>query len=413
MGQKITDLSELISTTERSLRAFGYTKHSLTRFHSGWNKLSRYVSDNGNPPYTPVVGLEFLRVEVDYPSYLSYRDSQKRSLTVRGVRLLNEYQEYQSIAGRVPINITKWPPGLAALRDAYIAHCYGAGLAKATVRSRMQAVDPFLREVAMSQGMALSQITPQILSRYIAALASYAPATVRLWIGGLKHFFGYLHENGHTTVNLAQSFPKVKSVKPERVPGALSAEELRRLLATVDRGNPLGKRDYAALVTAALLGLRDSDITSLTFASIDWENQSVSLIQQKTGEPVYLPLLPAVSEAIIDYLKFGRPVTDCKNIFVRHCAPYGAMASFYDTMSKYMARAGIKSPNTPMRGMYILRHTLASGLIMQGEIYQTISAVLGHKNTASTDVYTHIDVDGLLKCALDPEEVGFYERKTV
>jgi len=409
MVQKITDLSELIAATEGNMRTLGYTEHSLTRFHSGWNKLSRHVAGKGNPPYTPVVGLEFLRVEVDYPSYLSYRDSQKRSLMVRGVRLLNEFQEFASIAGRVPLNVTAWPLELAALRESYISHCFGKGYAKQTIRCRMNAVDPFLREIVMQQGIALQNLTPQSLSRYIATLGSYAPATIEMWVAGLKQFLRYLHENKYTPTNLAENAPKIKSVKPERMPIVLSKGELRRLLASVDRGNPLGKRDYAVMVTAALLGLRDSDVTALSFANIDWEKQNISLIQEKTKEPVYLPLLPAISEAIIDYLKYGRPVTNCKNVFIRHNAPYGAMVSFYDTVAKYMARAGIKSQDTPKRGMHVLRHTLASGLIMQGEIYETVSAALGHKNTASTDAYAHFDIDGLLKCALDPEEVGFFE----
>lgn len=412
MLQKITDLSELISATEGNMRAFGYTKHSLTRLHSGWNKLSRFVTEKGNPPYTPVVGLEFLRVEVNYPQYFTYLDSQKRSLTVRGVRLLNEYQEYGSIAGRVPINVTNWPPEIAVLREAYITHCLGIGYAKQTIRMRMQAVDPFLREIVIQQGIRLANLTPQIVSRYISTLGSYATGTIESWISGLKFFFTYLYECGVMPVCLTESVPKVKSVKPERVPGILTTDEVQRLLAAVDRGNPLGKRDYAAIVTAALLGLRDSDITALSFSHIDWEKGTVSLIQQKTQEPIYLPLLPAVRDTIIDYLKYGRPVTDCKNVFVRHCAPYGAMVSFYDAMSKYMSRAGIKSAHKPTRGMHILRHTLASGLIAQGEIYQTVSAALGHKNSTSTDVYAHIDIDGLLKCALDPEEVGFFEHKT-
>jgi integrase len=161
----------------------------------------------------------------------------------------------------------------------------------------MNAIDPFLREIVMQQGISLENLNPQILSKYIATFSSYAPGTIEQWVCGLKHLFDYLHENGYTPINLAKSIQKVKSIKPERVPGILSAEELRRLLAAIDRGNPLGKRDYAAMVTGALLGLRESDITTLTFANIDWEKQSISLIQQKTKEPIYLPLLPAVSEA--------------------------------------------------------------------------------------------------------------------
>jgi len=55
-----------------------------------------------------------------------------------------------------------------------------------------------------------------------------------------------------------------------------------------------------------------------------------------------------------------------------------------------------------------LRHTLASGLIKQGETYNTVSAVLGHVHSSSADVYTHIDINGLLGCALEKSEVTAY-----
>ena len=77
----------------------------------------------------------------------------------------------------------------------------------------------------------------------------------------------------------------------------------------MDRGSPIGKRNYAILVIAAMLGIRDSDIAALTFDNLDWENSRIELVQKKTYEPLSLPLLPAVGEAIIDYLKNGRRAT--------------------------------------------------------------------------------------------------------
>jgi len=101
MAQKITDLSELIMATEGYMQRLGYAELSLVHLHSGWNKLKHYVAAKGNPPYTPVVGLAFLHDETGYPAYhQSYKDSYKRALMIRGVRLLNDYQEFGSIAAR-------------------------------------------------------------------------------------------------------------------------------------------------------------------------------------------------------------------------------------------------------------------------------------------------------------------------
>ena len=72
-------------------------------------------------------------------------------------------------------------------------------------------------------------------------------------------------------------------------------------------------------------------------------------------------------------------------------------------------QAGISVGKNVSHGLHILRHTLASELVRQGEAYSTVSAILGHSGIGSTDAYTHIDLDGLLKCALELQEVTAHE----
>jgi len=69
------------------------------------------------------------------------------------------------------------------------------------------------------------------------------------------------------------------------------------MVNSIDRGNPRGKRDYALILLAARLGLRASDIANLTFSSFKWDKNIIEVAQQKTGEPVTLPLLSAVPES--------------------------------------------------------------------------------------------------------------------
>lgn len=78
----------------------------------------------------------------------------------------------------------------------------------------------------------------------------------------------------------------------------------------------MGKRDYAILLLVAKLGLRISDVRLLRFENIDWHNKRISILQQKTGIPLELPLLEDVGWAIIDYLQYGHPETDCPCIFL-------------------------------------------------------------------------------------------------
>ena len=181
------------------------------------------------------------------------------------------------------------------------------------------------------------------------------------------------------------------------------------LLDSIDRGNPIGKRNYAIIMMAACLGMRDSDITNLKFENIDWEKSTISFFQKKTNKFLVLPLLPVVGEAIIDYLRNGRPKTDSKYVFVKHRPPFEQATSFYMIMKTVLENSGIKLKANSSKGLHILRHSLASELIRQGESYNTVSTILGHASIGSTNAYTHIDVDGLFKCALELMEVTAHD----
>ena len=61
---------------------------------------------------------------------------------------------------------------------------------------------------------------------------------------------------------------------------------------------------------------------SLKFSDIDWDNDLIKLRIQKTGKTIELPLLADVGNAIIDYLRYGRPASTSQNIFLSSRAPY-------------------------------------------------------------------------------------------
>ncbi len=71
-------------------------------------------------------------------------------------------------------------------------------------------------------------------------------------------------------------------------------ELVQRLLAVVDLRSPRGKRDYAILLLAARLGLRLGDIKGLTLDQLHWTTTTIEIVQNKTGEPLVLPLIEEV-----------------------------------------------------------------------------------------------------------------------
>lgn len=171
---------------------------------------------------------------------------------------------------------------------------------------------------------------------------------------------------------------------------------------------PKGKRDYAILLLVVRLGLRVSDIRGLKLSSLNWNRKMISLIMQKTKQPLELPLLDDIGWAIIDYLKNGRPQTKSDRVFVRHRAPFdsfGENESFYRELHRYLVVAKLDIPLDVHCGLHSLRSTLARNMLEAKASLPVISEVLGHKSIHTTSIYLKIDLNGLRKCALNPEEV--------
>jgi integrase len=116
-----------------------------------------------------------------------------------------------------------------------------------------------------------------------------------------KRFFDYLLDQGLINANYAGILPRLRV--PYRTPSVYSMEEIGKVLSTVNRDTAFGKRDYAVLLLAFMLGIRAADISHLCFGDIDYEKKVISFVQYKTGVRQVLRLLPEIEEAIQDYLK--------------------------------------------------------------------------------------------------------------
>ena len=77
-------------------------------------------------------------------------------------------------------------------------------------------------------------------------------------------------------------------------------------MAAVDTETRRGKLAYLAISLMAHLGLRAGDVINLKLGDIDWQNDAINIVQQKTGTPLTLPLVDEVKFPLIDYLKNAR-----------------------------------------------------------------------------------------------------------
>ncbi|MFN0301035.1 MAG: site-specific integrase, partial [Burkholderiales bacterium] len=165
---------------------------------------------------------------------------------------------------------------------------------------------------------------------------------------------------------------------------------------------PKGLRDYAILLLLSTYGLRAGEIARLKLDDIDWRADRFCVLHTKTATQSLLPLLPAVGDALLAYLRRGRPVTDAREIFIRTCAPYRGFAegsSLYTVIRGRLDAAGVQPVGK--RGPHAFRHARAVSLLRAGVSQKVIGDVLGHRSAASTTPYLKLATEELRNVALE------------
>lgn len=146
------------------------------------------------------------------------------------------------------------------------------------------------------------EINLSLIHAYIKTLAGYTYPTVEQNIYSLRIFFRFLLEKEEIETDFAAKTPMIQARKQTRIPSVWTAEELKRLIAAIDRGSPKGKRDYAIILLACCLGMRCGDIKALKIENFRWKEKRLIFTQSKTKTCMSLPLTKEVGWAVIDYL---------------------------------------------------------------------------------------------------------------
>lgn len=193
----------------------------------------------------------------------------------------------------------------------------------------------------------------------------------------------------------------------------LTKEEMWRIKSVLEKDTTLSLQNKAICLLALYTGMRSSDICSLTFKSIDWDNDLIRIKQQKTDAALVLPLRAVVGNAIFDYITKERPKSSADTIFLTVNAPYRRLHSsnLNAICVSVMGKAGIRQNPGDRKGMHLFRHYLATSLLGYGVEQPIISSTLGHQSPSSLAPYLSADFTHLKECALNIER--FPVRKEV
>jgi integrase len=281
------------------------------------------------------------------------------------------------------------------------------GLAEGTLHLNVFALREFTEFVANRGVHNVSNLNVDIIYDFCGNPGSRKPTTWLWYMSCVRCFLKYVFSHEGLPCDLSLAAGGAKHFRHAGLPDVLTESEVNKILCCVDRSRSVGLRDYAVLLLAARCGMRPSDILRLRLDDIHWREGSIVFHQSKTGKPVTLPLLPDVADALIEYLRKGRPSATSRHIFIRHRAPFEAFAhviSLYGIMRSALHKAGLDQRPGP-RGPYLFRHTLATRMLGAHVSVKTIGDILGHTSTQSTFVYTKVDVAALRSASLSIAEV--------
>lgn len=259
-----------------------------------------------------------------------------------------------------------------------------------------------------------SLLSPLMIMKYVSNLLPEAVGAKHLALSIIKNFLRYLYDERRTLRDLSLIVPRDNYKKQPHLPSVYSKEEVCIILQSIDRSTSTGKRDYAMIILAVRLGLRASDISGLEFGHLLWSQNIISFQQLKTKTLVELPLPANVGESIIDYIKYARPSSNDKHVFLDKVYPNNPVTSktVSKTANRIILQSGVKV-GARKHGSHALRHTMASLLLEEKTPLPIISELLGHSSIQTSMCYLRIDTESLRQCTLDvpPVPDGFYTQK--
>ena len=290
--------------------------------------------------------------------------------------------------------------GFAAQIDAFASYMRDErGLSPVTISTRCERLAWFVGGLCPPRD-ALAAITVADIDAFIEAQhkQGWTRASLAALASSLRSFFSFAEARGWCAPGITAVIESPRIYAREGIPEGPGWDDVQRLLVATGGDRPADIRDHAILMLLAVYGLRRGEVAELRLDDLDWEEDRIHISRPKQRRAQRYPLLPAVGEAILRYLREVRPRCSHRALFLTLGAPIRPLSapSITPIAHAHLSRLGLTlSP----RGAHCLRHACASHLLASGFSLKQIGDHLGHRSANSTLSYTKVDLIGLRQVA--------------
>lgn len=398
----VEDFETLVTLCDEELRHREYLGSYYARLIAHWDKLRTWMKGKEFKEFSEEVGDKYL--ESVYGTHLlPPRSPMSIREGFRAIRMLISYQKCGEFEFRSPSVEYTFDGAVGKVAFDYLEYCsIERGLAQRTLDNKRIYLYDFSRYMDDANewfdALSIEEMEAFFKSKGYSLSSRHNCANV------VRSFLRYVFDTGKHNKDCSVYVLKDNYRKNSKLPTTYEEQEIRSMIDSVERASAIGKRDYLVLLLVSEYGWRAKDVTLFRFDQIDWDNNVIRFDQHKTDMPVEFSLLSSVGNAIIDYLKHGRPKTDAPEIIVSHMgANLGtplASPTIHSIVTKYLRRADITGWTRKKHGPHAMRHSLATNLLKKNVALPIISTVMGHQRTETTSVYISVDYDKLKACAL-------------
>ncbi|HEY5272766.1 MAG TPA: tyrosine-type recombinase/integrase [Acidimicrobiales bacterium] len=393
MDATVREVGEVVVA---ELRSAGYMASTIGQYEKTIRALAEFAADQGGG-YSPGLGAEFSSMTI---SPRTGRFSAQRRFDY--LRLVEVFDSYVR-SGRVDLSVRKRggggphpvSDGFASLDAAWEAEMDDRGLAPATRSAYGRVARSYLVFLEQRGTARLDGADGASVLAFLESLLARWAKSSLFWV--VSNFRPFLKFTGRSDLVDAVNLAGIRR-SHAILPGL--SDEVEEMVVGACASGVVSARDAAITLLALTTGLRACDIVELRLGDIDWRGQTIGIVQQKTGNPLCLPLPALVITKLADYVLDERPVTADDHVFVRSVAPHtrlGDHASVHRVTVTTFRKAGVTDAKA---GTRLLRHNAASRLLRSAVALPTISAVLGHASEESTNVYLSVDRERLVECVL-------------
>ena len=265
------------------------------------------------------------------------------------------------------------------------------GLSKNTISAYLTDLRKLIKYVEMNE-LSVKDLKTSHLEEFLAELYDQGikARSIARVLSGIKSFYHFLFLDGYIETN-----PSELLESPQiglKLPTVLSVEEIDAILSAIDVSTVEGTRNYAIIETLYSCGLRVSEVASLKFTNLFFDEGFIR-VDGKGSKQRLVPISDTAIKKIKSYLNYRNTIVAKKGsedfLFLsKRGTPISRITVFW-YIKQYAELAGITKTISP----HTFRHSFATHLIERGANIRYVQAMLGHEKITTTEIYTHLDMN--------------------